>query len=45
MPAKRWREAIRQHNNQPNKRSAMVQQEAGALAEGVGNVERAADKR
>jgi hypothetical protein len=44
-PAERWREAIRQHNNQPNKRGAMEQREADAPAEGFGEVVRAADKR
>ncbi len=43
--AERQREATRQHNNQPNKRGAMEQQEADAPAEGFGKAERAADKR
>jgi hypothetical protein len=35
-PAERRREAIRQHDNQPNKRGAMVQLEMGALVDGAG---------
>jgi hypothetical protein len=40
-PAERWREATKQHNNQPNKRGAMEQREADAPAEGFGKAERA----
>jgi hypothetical protein len=43
--AERRREATGQHNNQPNKRGAMEQQEVDAPAEGFGKTERAADKR
>ena len=35
--AERWRKATRQHNNQPNKRGMMEQQEADVPAEGFGN--------
>jgi hypothetical protein len=45
LPAKRQREATRQHNNQPNKRGVIEQQEADTPAEGFGKEERAADKR
>ncbi len=45
LPAKRQREATRQHNNQPNKRGVLEQQEADTPAEGFGKEERAADKR
>jgi hypothetical protein len=44
-PAERRREATGQHNNQPNKRGTMEQQEMDALAEGFSKAERAADKR
>jgi hypothetical protein len=44
-PAERQGEATGQHNNQPNKRGTMEQQEVDAPAEGFGKVERAADKR
>ncbi len=45
LPAERRREATRQHNNQPNKRGVMEQQEADAPAEGFSEAEGAADKR
>ncbi len=44
-PVERRREATGQHNNQQNKGGAMEQKEAGAPAEGFGELERAADKR